>query len=286
MADDITKPILLSNGWILSRSVRAYNSNLDIHWIPNPYGGGNGFVFNLFPQFRIQAAGLLPSQSYEVSLYEYEVLKYGESSISYPNEWTNLIESPINQSGYKASVNSNAQGDVDEIITFPIPAFQNKSLIVRNDVLYKSFGDPITSYSWGENAQPHNPDPNKLMEIETDKFGGVTQIDAGGSIGVRHVVTIDRKVRYNLKLEGVGFPAVYTDIEVLYALATAVDTEDSVYPSSADVDILTIPIIIGELNPLYSPAAIGSSVDRAVIPYNKTTEREVIHLDNRLKSTE
>ena len=77
-----------------------------------------------------------------------------------------------------------------------------------------------------------------------------------------------------------------TTISVEYVFCNNVDEDGWSLLAKGLVDVPVNMDVSSSSYVTWSPVAINPSLDRVLIPYNKTTEREVIHLDNRLKSTE
>ena len=93
-------------------------------------------------------------------------------------------------------------------------------------------------------------------------------------------------VTYRMGLQDVNTAALVAEVEIpIIHKVKYMMQRDYVQGTSANPVLYFDCDFDTPLNPLQSASAITTTVDRATIPYNKTTEREVIHLDNRLKST-
>lgn len=74
-----------------------------------------------------------------------------------------------------------------------------------------------------------------------------------------------------------------TEITLIMNVCTNLDVDAADTPFSITLDL---DVFLDGINKTISPSNLNSSVEKAVIPYNNTTEREVVHLDYRIKSTD
>lgn len=276
MADSIDKIYLLDNGTLLSRP-KYIDLGLESYGLSNTFFGA---PFEFHPKMLVQAIGLTPNTSYEFLMQEYTARNGGDTSTSYPNnleDYTYFFDSTINN-GYKTDLMSDGGGVINEIIQFT-PSVWVKPFL-RQDWIFKYPNEPLR---WGE-FSTGDPDPNQWMQGLTSDCQ-IQQIDAGGIIGIRDCVVLPTEIKYTYRLKSASEERI-KEITAYYNLATAVDTTETTTLFARQNDLFTMDVFFDGIPETFSPSNLNASVQRATIPYNNTTEREVVHLDYRIKSTD
>ena len=233
---------------------------------PTRFSGASRYAGQcyLIAEFNCQATGLDPAVDYRASVQS--IIRRGVNGEELGDEPLPIVDGSISK--------PNAQGDWANIVRHtpfaagsPLPPpyqqVQNIVTVQDNSIPYGfSYSTPENSYFEAKGGVYVDQD---ISEYVIDDAPLITYKLRLRKVSTSEVVAeaevpIIQKVKYmmqrDLSLGGSANPVLYFDCDF--------DTP---------------------LNPLQSASAITTTVDRATIPYNKTTEREVIHLDNRLKST-
>jgi len=185
-------------------------------------------------------------------------------------------------SDWSETVASNVQGDFSATITADIPL--GGSFPSAADA---SFRMPTFLID----AQPYNFQAQ--VGSDQDYYRGQSGVSStalsptiiDGDTG-EYVVPVNFICIYQFDLTEDGVGVVKTvDVPVAYKLLFMCDRT---YITSSTIQVIQYITCDFDtpLNDTQSASYIGTSVEKAIIPYNKTTEREVVHLDYRIKSTD
>jgi len=229
--------------------------------------GGNRVIGSCFVSFDIScsASGLSPSTSYTAELIS--IKRYDVNGLA--------VEDPMSPTRSSVAV-TNTQGDFSSTLTYA-PSISGSTLPPDNQSIQRittqvinsapyEFTNPSLSASRFYSAQGGShidQDENEWALYSNFRTSMIMRLreTSGGSVVTNVEVPLVMKVLYMLERDFVNG----TSAQVIQDITCDFDTP---------------------LNETQSASAINTRVDNIISPYNKTTEREVIHLDNRLKSTE
>lgn len=144
--------------------------------------------------------------------------------------------------------------------------------------------NPVTDYSRVDLIFPQDDFPDGDFWVEKTKAsssnGQTTIVDDGVPTNAMCAI-YESVLLFELKQGGIVKNT--TEITLIMNVCTNLDVDAADTPFSITLDL---DVFLDGINKTISPSNLNSSVEKAVIPYNKTTEREVVHLDYRIKSTD
>ena len=231
-----------------------------------------GFIFS----FDIYAAGLPPSSNADVELKRVVVIDGARTSDGVITDKVHTNDLPT-WSGL-----TNAQGDLS--LLGSIKSFvgnQFTSIIVA---VAKTTTDLNQSFVISGTYQPHQPLPSGDIYVENvTSLAEVGQsVRLEGSGGDVSAMCLKLECIFTFELRDINGFVNETDITGIITACIDLDSNEAGTPQ------VTFPltVIADGINKTVSPSNLNTSIERAVIPYNNTTEREVVHLDYRIKSTD
>jgi|21_taG_2_1085346.scaffolds.fasta_scaffold13040_4 hypothetical protein len=209
------------------------------------------------------ALGLDPNSTYTVKLAS--ILRYEADGTQVNNSIFRNIQ---------ASATTNSQGDFNTVLSFTpsgfgLPPIEESVQMINGQVLLNS-NPPFQFLS-------PNSDEANYFNAQGGVFLDQETLEYAIRSNFIFIVFIELKDSIFNLIKTVQVPVA---IKLLYMLE-----RDYVLDASIQVDQDFTCDLDTPINDLQSPSAINTTVTKAVVPFNKTTEREVIHLDNRIKST-
>jgi len=229
------------------------------------------FIFS----FDISALGLSPSTPASVELKSV-VVKDGNRTSG------GVITDRVFTGLTTWNGTTNAQGDLSmpgSIESFAGQQFWGLILSVGRDL-----GAPNQSFQVCSPSSPHPPLPESehYAKIATSIAENVQTLQVDSMAGEVTAICLRLTCVFTFELRDNGVFVNETEVEAIVTSCINLGGDDPGNPS------VTYPftILADGINKTISTVPLNTTLDRAVIPYNKTTEREVVHLDYRVKNGE
>jgi len=181
------------------------------------------------------------------------------------------------------NLSTNAQGDLNESVQDDL-SWNN--IIATTINRYIQWNDIDTELSSVLTMFQEDGDVGNtpfLVEDRFSAFGSPVANDENG--GDRALWIMPHSVTYKFRIQ--DFVSIDKEVTIRVDFIDAFDIKGTGVQTDEDEHLLTIPVNFDTpLNQPFSPTNTVMSVDRAIIPYNNTTEREIVHMDYRVKSDE
>jgi hypothetical protein len=234
-------------------------------------------TLDLNMNFQFYAGGLDPDASTDVELISINSIN-GVRNVDTDTLSDYFI--PINQIW---NTTTNPQGDLDLV------AFRdNSSVQLWNPFLgtpTRDIGDPVGSYELSRFKTPYigfSDGDYWVEKIKNNSNIGQTTIVDKSSVPTNAMCAIyDSELVFEVR-QGATVKST-TNVLLVTTICTDLDTFE---PDSAFGVTVDLTVNLNGINQTVSPSLLGAQIQKAIIPYNKTTEREVVHLDYRIKSTD
>jgi hypothetical protein len=228
-----------------------------------PYIGSSSqkFLGDMYLNLNIEcfALGLTPNSGYRI--------KYDRFKQNVRGQLTERNKYSFDNDGGGTVFNTNSQGDLNGTCQFRISTVP--------------FGSSASAQAYNQCKFNGVTPINNIDYVNANGGAQIFQLD--DISGYCFITPITFTFTVQLFTEVNSFIRE-TEVIVNMKLCQSLYESRSSLPEA--IALMTVPNVNLD-NPFnyFSLTNVSTSVDRAIVPYNKTTEREVIHLDNRIKST-